>query len=173
MTQAPRTSASTDVLAGLVERVTFRNAENGFCALRVEASGQRDLITVLGHAAVISPAVRPGERNLGQRPRARRPIQSCVPQRGVICGAHGPRSELRDPVRTWSPDAVAKALLSDDRPWPTPRLSQGKERRSVGCPLVRGHRPLPERCVPAPRALPPVCRSKRGPTPSNSASPSI
>ena len=42
------------VLAGLVERVTFHNAENGFCVLRIKARGQRDLITVLGHAATIS-----------------------------------------------------------------------------------------------------------------------
>jgi exodeoxyribonuclease V alpha subunit len=41
-------------LAGLVERVTFHNAENGFCVLRVKARGQRDVITVLGHAAMIS-----------------------------------------------------------------------------------------------------------------------
>jgi exodeoxyribonuclease V alpha subunit len=46
--------SSTEVLAGLVERVTFHNAENGFCVLRVKARGQRDLITVLGHAAMIS-----------------------------------------------------------------------------------------------------------------------
>ena len=54
MRQAPRTSTPTEVLAGLVERVTFHNDENGFCVLRVKARGQRDLITVLGHAAMIS-----------------------------------------------------------------------------------------------------------------------
>jgi hypothetical protein len=48
------TVSSTEVLAGLVERVTFHNDENGFCVLRVKARGQRDLITVLGHAAMIS-----------------------------------------------------------------------------------------------------------------------
>src|SRR3981189_2111173 len=46
--------AATEVLAGLVERVTFHNEENGFCVLRVKARGQRDLITVLGHAATIA-----------------------------------------------------------------------------------------------------------------------
>ena len=46
-------ASSTEVLAGLVERVTFHNEENGFCVLRVKARGQRDLITVLGHAAMI------------------------------------------------------------------------------------------------------------------------
>ena len=40
-------------LAGLVERVTFHNEDNGFCVLRVKARGQRDLITVFGHAAAI------------------------------------------------------------------------------------------------------------------------
>jgi exodeoxyribonuclease V alpha subunit len=48
------TVSSTEVVAGLVERVTFHNAENGLCVLRVKARGQRDLITVLGHAAMIS-----------------------------------------------------------------------------------------------------------------------
>ena len=52
--QPPRASTPTEVLAGLVERVTFHNEENGFCVLRVKARGQRDLITVLGHAAMIA-----------------------------------------------------------------------------------------------------------------------
>jgi exodeoxyribonuclease V alpha subunit len=42
------------VLAGLVERVTYQNAENGFCVIRIKARGHRDLVTVVGHAAVIS-----------------------------------------------------------------------------------------------------------------------
>src|SRR5690349_22421468 len=54
MVQPPRTSMPTEVLAGLVERVTFHNAENGFCVLRVKARGHRDLITVVGHAATIT-----------------------------------------------------------------------------------------------------------------------
>ena len=47
-------SPNQEVLAGLVERVTFHNAENGFCVLRAKARGHRDLVTVIGHAAVIS-----------------------------------------------------------------------------------------------------------------------
>jgi hypothetical protein len=54
MPQLPRTSTPTENLAGPVERVTFHNDENGFCVLRVKARGQRDLIIVLGHAAMIS-----------------------------------------------------------------------------------------------------------------------
>src|SRR4051794_19444816 len=54
MRAAPRTSTQTEVLAGLVDRVTFHNSENGFCVLRVKARGQRDLITLIGHAAMIS-----------------------------------------------------------------------------------------------------------------------
>ena len=46
--------SSTEVFAGLVERVTFHNEDNGFCVLRVKARGKRDLITVVGHAATIS-----------------------------------------------------------------------------------------------------------------------
>ncbi|WP_456315405.1 YrrC family ATP-dependent DNA helicase, partial [Roseomonas mucosa] len=41
----------TEALTGLVERVTYHNAENGFCVLRVKARGHRDLVTVVGHAA--------------------------------------------------------------------------------------------------------------------------
>ena len=44
-----------EVLAGLIERVTFHNSENGFCVLRIKARGHRDLVTVVGHAATISP----------------------------------------------------------------------------------------------------------------------
>ena len=47
-------ASTQEVLAGLVERVTFHNAENGFCVLRAKARGHRDLVTVVGHAAVIS-----------------------------------------------------------------------------------------------------------------------
>jgi exodeoxyribonuclease V alpha subunit len=52
-----RTHAETstqEVLAGLVECVTFHNTENGFCVLRIKARGHRELITTVGHAAVIS-----------------------------------------------------------------------------------------------------------------------
>jgi len=57
---APSSSATADrgppveALAGLVERVTFHNAETGFCVLRVKARGQRELVTVVGHAATIA-----------------------------------------------------------------------------------------------------------------------
>src|ERR1700692_58453 len=47
-------SSTQEVLAGLVERVTFHNAENGFCVLRAKARGHRDLVTVVGHAAIVS-----------------------------------------------------------------------------------------------------------------------
>ena len=47
-------SSASEVLAGLVERVTFHNDENGFCVLRAKARGHRDLVTVIGHAATIS-----------------------------------------------------------------------------------------------------------------------
>jgi len=50
----PQSDSTTEVLAGLVERVTFHNAENGFCVLRVKARGHRDLVTTIGHAAMIS-----------------------------------------------------------------------------------------------------------------------
>ena len=50
----PDTHNPTEVLAGPVERVTFHSPESGFCVLRVKARGHRDLVTVVGHAAMIS-----------------------------------------------------------------------------------------------------------------------
>lgn len=47
-------SSATGVLVGHVERVTFHSEESGFCVLRVKARGHRDLITTVGHAAMIS-----------------------------------------------------------------------------------------------------------------------
>jgi exodeoxyribonuclease V alpha subunit len=47
-------SATQEVLAGLIERVTYHNAENGFCVLRAKARGHRDVVTVVGHAATIA-----------------------------------------------------------------------------------------------------------------------
>jgi hypothetical protein len=37
--------------------VTFHNADSGFCVLRLNVKGERDLITLIGHA----PTVTPGE----------------------------------------------------------------------------------------------------------------
>ena len=53
MKPQPETSTQ-DVLAGLVERVTYHNAENGFCVLRAKVRGHRDVVTVVGHAAAIA-----------------------------------------------------------------------------------------------------------------------
>ena len=50
----PPDPSAQEVLAGLVERVTYHNAENGFCVLRVKARGHRDVVTVIGHAATIA-----------------------------------------------------------------------------------------------------------------------
>ena len=53
MKPQPETSTQ-DVLAGLVERVTYHNADNGFCVLRAKVRGHRDVVTVVGHAAAIA-----------------------------------------------------------------------------------------------------------------------
>ena len=51
---SPATQTDREVLAGMVERVTFHSVETGFCVLRVKARGHRDLATIVGHAAAIS-----------------------------------------------------------------------------------------------------------------------
>src|SRR3712207_6375686 len=47
-------SAPKEALAGTIERATFHNAENGFCVLKVQTRGKRDLVAVVGHAPAIS-----------------------------------------------------------------------------------------------------------------------
>jgi exodeoxyribonuclease V alpha subunit len=76
--RAPLEPSTQEVLAGAVERVTFHNADSGFCVLRVKARGHRDLVTVIGHAATISAgewATASGEwvndRTHGQQFKAR------------------------------------------------------------------------------------------------------
>src|SRR4051794_5460360 len=52
-----RREAPADTIAGTVERVTFHNAETGFCVLKVAVRGRRDLVPLVGHA----PAIGAGE----------------------------------------------------------------------------------------------------------------
>lgn len=54
---SPQPLAASDEIAGLVERVTFFNADSGFAVLRVKVRGQRDIVTVLGSV----PSVSAGE----------------------------------------------------------------------------------------------------------------
>jgi len=50
-----REGAPPEHLQGSVERVTFHSPESGFCVLRVKVRGQRELVTVIGSAASITP----------------------------------------------------------------------------------------------------------------------
>ena len=71
-------SPDREVLAVSVERVTLHNPENGFCVLRTQARGHRDLVTVVGHSAMVAPGERitasgewVNDRTHGQQFRAR------------------------------------------------------------------------------------------------------
>jgi exodeoxyribonuclease V alpha subunit len=46
-----------EALAGTIDRVAFHSPETGFCVLKVQARGKRDLVPVIGHA----PAIGAGE----------------------------------------------------------------------------------------------------------------
>ncbi len=50
-----REAPERELLAGQVERVTFHSEESGFAVLRVRVRGRHDAVTVVGHAAAISP----------------------------------------------------------------------------------------------------------------------
>ncbi len=75
-------------ISGSVERVTFHNAENGFCVLRARVRGQRDLVTITGHAAAIgagdfieATGIWINDRNHGLQFKAER-IEATVPTTG-------------------------------------------------------------------------------------------
>ncbi len=53
----PSADPQKEALAGTIERITYHNAENGFCVLKVQARGKRELVPVIGHA----PAIGAGE----------------------------------------------------------------------------------------------------------------
>lgn len=52
-----RVNGMPESLSGVVERVTFHNPENGYAVLRVQATGRRGQVTLVGHL----PAVYAGE----------------------------------------------------------------------------------------------------------------
>src|SRR5947209_567445 len=57
---SPHSSLSApalEQLTGPIERVTFHSPESGFCVLRVQVKGHRELVTVVGTI----PEVREGE----------------------------------------------------------------------------------------------------------------
>src|ERR1700722_5052820 len=53
----PSRTHGLESLAGLIERVTFHNAESGFGVMQVKVRGMNDLVTVLGTL----PEVNAGE----------------------------------------------------------------------------------------------------------------
>ena len=106
----PQPASSTqEVLAGLVERVTFHNAENGFCVLRAKARGHRELVTVVpgdfGYSGSLSddPWRHPFSADRGPAPDLNmtgRVLPHCFVhdfQRalGVVCCADHGNAELR------------------------------------------------------------------------------
>ena len=48
-------SIRLESVQGSIERVTFHSEESGFCVLRTRVKGHRDLVTVIGNAASVSP----------------------------------------------------------------------------------------------------------------------
>ena len=91
-------SSDREVLAGLVERVTFHNLENGFCVLRTKARGHRDLVTVVGHAGHGGTGgVDHRLGRVGQRPHPRSAVQGALHAhlRAVLGRGHREVSRLR------------------------------------------------------------------------------
>lgn len=39
-----------EIVTGIIERITFHNLDSGYCVLRVQAKGHRDIVTVVGSA---------------------------------------------------------------------------------------------------------------------------
>jgi exodeoxyribonuclease V alpha subunit len=55
MKQSSFTDSPVERLSGTLERVTFHSEETGFCVLRVKVAGHRELVTVTGAAASVTP----------------------------------------------------------------------------------------------------------------------
>jgi exodeoxyribonuclease V alpha subunit len=53
--QSPPSAPTGETISGTVERVTFHSPESGFCVLKVNVRGHKDLVTITGTAASISP----------------------------------------------------------------------------------------------------------------------
>lgn len=53
--KATTSDVPVERLSGSVERVTFHSEESGFCVLRIKVKGKRELVTVIGSAATITP----------------------------------------------------------------------------------------------------------------------
>jgi hypothetical protein len=117
-----------EVLAGIVERVTYHNAENGFCVLRAKARGHRDVVTVVGHAATIAAGewiTASGEwvndRTHGQQFKARfralhsgDPLSPCSLLKASSCSlvAVGIIIEVKNLTERW---IVSAPTLFDDQ----------------------------------------------------------
>jgi len=114
-----------EVLACLVERVTFHNEENGFCVLRTKARGHRDLVTVVGQAASISAGewITASGEWMNDRAHAGGGVEAL---RATV--APGPT-----PVKSTAALRVAVPLLeepvADRRNWTIPRLRAEIEAR--------------------------------------------
>jgi exodeoxyribonuclease V alpha subunit len=52
---APRKKAEDSRLDGQIERVVFRNEENGYTVLRAKVRGHKDLVTVVGTVSSANP----------------------------------------------------------------------------------------------------------------------
>jgi len=51
----PERKPVTEEISGLIERVTFRNDESGFCLLRVKTPGRKAETTVVGSLPSVTP----------------------------------------------------------------------------------------------------------------------
>lgn len=105
---ANATSTPTENLTVLFERVTFHDEENGSCVPRLKARGQHDLVTVVGHAAMVfagegvqAASIRSNHRTLGLLFQAELPRSSTVqrPAGPLIPGFPGRSRETG-----WDPD---------------------------------------------------------------------
>jgi exodeoxyribonuclease V alpha subunit len=53
--EIPLSPGGDERISGVVDKVTFFNAETGFCVLRLSVNGERDGVTAIGHVAAVNP----------------------------------------------------------------------------------------------------------------------
>ena len=48
-------ATENNALSGIVERITYHNAENGFCVFKAKIRNHKDLVTIIGNITLIAP----------------------------------------------------------------------------------------------------------------------
>jgi exodeoxyribonuclease V alpha subunit len=108
--QTPPSPAHPESLSGLIERVTFHNEDTGFAVIKAKVKGHRDLVTVVGSLASVSPGEWINaegrwvqDREFGQQFKAEMLTSTAPTTRIIGSGPRFPAAAACAQLRTNSP----------------------------------------------------------------------